>query len=39
MNLTHAICYFLNMDHETFITVLQIRSVEDCLGLTAFKHH
>jgi len=37
MNLTYAVCYFLNMDHETFITVLQIKRVEDSLDSTAFK--
>jgi hypothetical protein len=28
MNMTHTICYFVNMDHETSITVSQIKRVE-----------
>jgi hypothetical protein len=36
---THTICYFLNVDHKTFITELQIKRVVDYLGSAAFKHH
>jgi hypothetical protein len=39
MSLTQAVCYLLNTLHKTFMTVSQMKRVEDPLGSAALKHH